>query len=1021
MRRLRHQVFHLIGCVLISGALCCSCSDSRRQPPLSPEQALKSFLLNEEFRIELYASEPYVTDPVELVFDENGRAWVAEMRDYPEDPPPGKPARGRIRRLEDRDGDGRVDRSTIFAEGLLQVTSLLPWKGGLMVTAAPDILYLKDTNGDGKADMRRVLFTGFALANPESRITNLRFGIDNWIYASNHGQRGTITFTERPDAPPVSVLGADFRFRLDRGLFEAESGPTQFGQAMNDWGQRFITENTVHVRHVVIPRRYLARNLFLMVGEAAQNISDHGRPSSPVFQLTRPQYWREARTQMRQQRYRENQLDRLRPLNPSTEIVAGFFTGASGGTIYTGDTFAGPYRGNLFTGDVAANLVHRDVLRPQGVTFVASRAEGEKGREFLASTDQWFRPCNFTIGPDGNLYVVDIYREFIETPESIPEELKKDMDFYSGDTLGRIYRIVGRNGPRVGSLKPNLGSVPADQLARLLSHPNGWWRLTAQRLILERQDRSVIPTLRKMATEEEAAQARLHALYSLEGLSSLDSGLVAAAMKDPHPAVREHALQWAERFPELLNQLAGMVADPDPRVAFQLALSWGEFPPPQSLRPLAALTSQYVEDRWFRIAILSSRAGSSAELLKTLLSEQRFFEQPSRGKEEFLRQLASVIGARNDAEEIAAYFKLVAASTALGAEHWQEAGLSGLARGLQLADVRRLKIKGVAALLARLLSSRSEKVQSAARAVARHFEVGGMVSMFARQALDTRLPASQRKAAIRALAGGDFEQLRPMFEKLLDTETDSKLVAETFAALAFFDDAAVGRLIVARWKRLLPALRNAALDVLLDHRGRQPVLLEALERGRVERTALDLQRKEKLLRNPDAQISERARRIFRDETSDRSQIVEGYRAVLTMAGNAERGRGVFEKQCASCHLSRGGKRVGPDLSGVSSQTKAQLLQGILDPSRAMDARYTNYIVITREGRIHDGIVAAETPGVLTLRRGEGEDDTILRSNIVEIRASSVSLMPDGLEKSIPRQEMADLIAFLQGANLRHQH
>src|SRR5688572_5653395 len=225
-------------CLLLSG-----CSRRQGSGPLSPEEALKSFRLNEDFRIELFAAEPHVLDPVEIVFDEDGRAFSAEMLDLPDDPPPGKPPRGQVRLLEDTDNDGRIDRSTVFADQLLQVTSMLPWKGGLIVCAAPDILYLKDTNGDGKADERRVLFTGFALVIPESRVTNLRFGIDNWIYVSNGGQKGMITFSERPQAPPVSVLGADFRFRLDRGLFEAESGPTQFGQAMNDWGHRLITEN----------------------------------------------------------------------------------------------------------------------------------------------------------------------------------------------------------------------------------------------------------------------------------------------------------------------------------------------------------------------------------------------------------------------------------------------------------------------------------------------------------------------------------------------------------------------------------------------------------------------------------------------------------------------------------------------------------------------------------------------------------------------------------------------------------
>ena len=301
------------------------CSRNRGPAALSPEEALKSFRLDKDFRIELFAAEPHVLDPVEIVFDEQGRAFAAEMLDLPDDPPPGKPPRSRIRLLEDADGDGRVEHGTVFADRLLQVTSMLPWKGGLLVTAAPDILYLKDLDGDGKADERKVLFTGFALVNPESRITNLRFGIDNWIYASNSGQHGTITFTERPDLPPVNVLGADFRFRLDRGLFEAESGPAQFGLAMDDWGHRFITQSGMHVRHVVIPRRYYDRNPLLVAGPPAQDISDHGQPTGPIFPLTKPQYWREVRTQMRQQRYRENNLASERPLSPAAEVAGGYF------------------------------------------------------------------------------------------------------------------------------------------------------------------------------------------------------------------------------------------------------------------------------------------------------------------------------------------------------------------------------------------------------------------------------------------------------------------------------------------------------------------------------------------------------------------------------------------------------------------------------------------------------------------------------------------------------------------------
>src|SRR5215831_15979281 len=212
--------------------------------------------------------------------------YVAEMRDYPEDPPPGKPARSRIRLLEDTNGDGKIDRTTVFADEVLEVSGILPWKDGLIVTSAPDILFLKDTNGDGKADLREVLYTGFPKVNPEARVTNPRLGIDNWIYVANDGQEGQITSPAHPEQAPIRVGGADFRFRPDRGLAEPASGPTQFGMTFDEWGNRFITQNTMHVRQVVTPAQYLLKTPLLEVGAVAQDISDHGRPSAKMFPLT---------------------------------------------------------------------------------------------------------------------------------------------------------------------------------------------------------------------------------------------------------------------------------------------------------------------------------------------------------------------------------------------------------------------------------------------------------------------------------------------------------------------------------------------------------------------------------------------------------------------------------------------------------------------------------------------------------------------------------------------------------------
>ncbi|MEW5979486.1 MAG: PVC-type heme-binding CxxCH protein [Acidobacteriota bacterium] len=985
----------------------------RDSEPLSPEQALKSFQVEGDFSVQIFAAEPHVTDPVELVFDEMGRAFVAEMLDLPDDPPSGQAPRSRIRLLEDTDGDGRIDRSLIFADKLLQVTSLLPWKGGLLVTAAPEILYLKDTDGDNVADLRKVVFSGFAVVNPESRITNLRYNIDNWIYASNNGREGDIRFLERPDASPVSVLGADFRFRLDRGWFEAESGPTQFGQALNDWGDRFITENTVHVRHVVVPRRYLARNPYFVPGRAAQDISDHGQPSAPLFPRSKPQQWRIARTEMRQRRYRENELDKVRDLNPASEMAGGYFSAAAGGTIYSGDLFPTEYYGNLFTGDVSANLVHRDLLRANGASYLAGRGPHEQDREFLTSTDPWFRPCNFANGPDGALYVVDIYREFIETPESVPEELKKSMDFYSGTNLGRIYRVAPKNS-NAKPLMPRLDRASPSELVRYLEHRSGWYRITAQRLLVERQLRETVPALRQMVHTGLTPQSRLHALYALEGLNGLDTGLLQDVLKDGHAELRVHAIRLAEPFLEMASPLAALINDPSPRVQFQLSFSLGQFSGPEITRALSRLAAQNIEDPWCRTAVLSSEAGSSPEMFAALLKQDKLFKTAQEGGLRFLEDYAAVVSARNRPGELDRFLSWMLSHPQLQSERLQIAGLTGLSRGLKIASVVRMRSAAGEKLISRSLTGNSQALNQAARPLVRHFELRSFLRQAEQLALDTRQPAARREVAIVALAGAPFQQTRKTFEAILRQNPEASLAKATLETFSTYDDPEVGEVLLGPWKSYGPVMRGQVLDALLSRREHFPTVLAALESGRIEKASVDLARREKLLSAPDPQWRQRASRLFTGETSDRARVVQAYSPALQLAGNPNQGKALFEKHCAACHWPRQGGRVGPDLSGVSSNTREQLLQSILDPSSAIEPRYTNYIVLTSDGRIHDGIIVSETPGTLSLRN-QDIDQTILRRHITEIRASQVSLMPEGLEEGIDPKGMADLLAYLQAA------
>jgi putative membrane-bound dehydrogenase-like protein len=1000
--------FRNLAIALLLISVACSRKGSE-SPALSPQEALKRFHLNQDFRIELFASEPEVMDPVEMVFDENGKVYVAEMRDYPEDPPPGRPARSRIRLLEDTDGDGKIDRSSVFADEVLEVSGILPWKGGLIVTSAPDILFMKDTNGDGRADLREVLYTGFPKVNPEARVTNPRLGIDNWVYVANDGQEGQITSPAHPGQVPIRVGGADFRFRPDRGLAEAASGPTQFGMTFDKWGNRFITQNTIHTRHVVVPMQYLARAPLLEVPTVSQDISDHGRPSVRIFSLNQPQEWKVERTELRQQRYRENHMETVRQLDPSTEMASGYFTAAAGGTIYSGDTFPEQYHGNLFTGDVSANLIHRDLLRPDGVTFLASRDKDEQEREFLASTDIWFRPCNFANSPDGNLYVIDMYRLFIETPESIPDSIKRNMNFWSGDTLGRIYRIVPNEPRRKRDLQPKLGSATTAQLVKELENTNGWHRQTAQRLLVEGQDSAAVPLLKNLAEVSPSPLARVHALWTLEGLSALEPALVMKALKDPQPEVREHALRLSEPLlPEsklLSEAVLGMVRDPDLRVQFQLAFALGKLSGSRPMSGLAEIATQHGSEQWFRIAVLSSVHDSAAQFFQILLEKRGPLNNA-----DFLFQLASLIGGKHDPGEIGRFLNSILSMKQ------PEAGLSGLAQGMKVAGVKALRVPGAEGTLRRFLDSPSEPLQKAAWETARYLELRGLVQKAAVDAVSGDLTTSKRINAIGLLRSGSYSSVAPVLSNVLESHGSSELQVAAIDSLASFDDPGIATTLISQFRSLSPEARKKTIELLMRRHERVPILVKALEEQSIELSAIETAVRARLLEDSEPDIAQRARRLFQNTRDDRTKLIESYRDVLQMVGDRERGKKLFDDKCAKCHMQRRqGGRVGPDLSGVNNKTKEELLTSILNPSYAIEPRFTNYLVRTKDGTLHDGIIASETPGAITLRGGSEEgDETILRENIVQIRASTISLMPDDLEKSMTHQGLADVISYLRG-------
>ncbi|NHE56744.1 PVC-type heme-binding CxxCH protein [Cyclobacterium plantarum] len=660
----------ILSMILLSGLQ--SCKEDKYAGPLSPEASMATFDIHEGFEVQLFAAEPHIKDPVDLVFDEHGRAFAIEMPDYPYKPEEGK-GRGVIKQLVDEDGDGQIDTSIVFAEGIADATSLMPWKGGLLVTAAPYIYYMKDMDEDGAADSKEIIFSGFFENNSEAQITNLRLGVDNWIYAANNGQRSEVSFQNKTEKKPINLQGMDFRFRLDKGQFEKESGTAQFGQTFDDWGNKVFTQNTLHVQQAVIPGRYLERHGLLSSKSVNQNISDH---DFEMFQMTPPPYWRAERTKRRNKQYQEQELDRV-------EHAEDYFTGASGGTVYNGGAFPDEFYGDLFTGDVAGNLVHRDqlVLDKNGPSLLARRHAEETTKEFLASTDPWFRPVGFTVGPDGFLYLVDFYRQHIETPVSIPDDLKAEMDFMNGENHGRIYRLVPK-GRGVGKWEsPDFSKMDAEALVAQLAHDNGWNRTTAQRLILENPSAEQVPFLLALAKKENP-KAQVLALHLLHSMDALPSDLVASALESEHWGLVKNALVLAEDFPGLREEISEKINHENPMISMQAVLSLGNYEDNAVIEKMAGVLMEKGSNKWFRTAILSSNAGSGLQILAALKEQHDFFESSEGWKNDYLKEVSHILGAKGEEGDIKDFIGLLSSLEGENVDHWKEIALDNLKKGL---------------------------------------------------------------------------------------------------------------------------------------------------------------------------------------------------------------------------------------------------------------------------------------------------------------------------------------------------
>jgi putative membrane-bound dehydrogenase-like protein len=953
--------------------------------PQAPEAERSSFrLVREDVTIELVAAEPQVASPVAMAWDADGFLYVAEMIDYPIALPA-----GRIRRLEDRDGDGLYERATIFAEGLAFPNSVLPCFGGLLVTAAPNIWFMRDTNGDGRADTLRMVLTGFGEGNTQLRVNGLFWGLDNWIYAANGRSDGEVRLPANSREKPVSIRRRDvrFRFRPETNVVEVEAvaGFSQFGLAHDDWGNRFPSWNTIPIRHVVLEQSALDRNPFLAETTSVASILDEkdgGRvyPISPV-----------------QSRFNRESVD--------------YFNATCGPTIFRGDWLPQDLRGHAFVCEPLTNLVHHRSLEPVGCTFRARRVES--GREFLASVDPAFRPVNLTTGPDGALYIVDMYREMVEHPDFVPADLRAGVEFRRWHDMGRIWRVRSKDTPpgvRPGDRRPRLESASSEKLVELLDHPVGWWRDTAQRLLVERQDQRVVPLLKERVRASSNPLCRLHVLWTLAGLNALDVTTLDRAAHDSDPGLREHALRasssatMTQRLP--LATTIAMADDLSIRVRLQAALALGQRGPLdlEAVRALVKLASRYAADPWMRLAVLSGIGESVVPFVREWLSIcPDLLEKASDNQLRLLSDAAAIVGARRREPELVALLGLLETTGRNDPVHfYPPVGSMALVAGMgQGMDRSGSPLHAWLAEPANAMRPEVKELETIWPA-AREFAL-----------LDR--PVERRLIALDAVVRGHPDMAETFVGRLLRSGEPAELQSAAARAIVRVGGAQLTSQFLESWSRLSLRNRRDLLEAALSSPRASSAVIDALDGEHISIDELDAVSREALRNLPDVELRKRARAILaRSALADRSEVVARYQAALRLTGDATKGAGLFAKNCQTCHQHQGqGFRVGPDLSGIAGRPPAVLLSDILDPNHDVAPDFVSLTIATRRGMVLSGLLVEETDSNLKIRKAEGIDETIHRAQIAEVRSSGRSLMPEGLEQSLNLQEMADLLAFLR--------
>ena len=907
------------------------------------------------YTVQVVASEPLIADPVTARLDHHGRLWVVEMPDYPLGPSEGERPAGRIKILKDLDQDGVFDQATVFADELLFATGVQPYRDGAFVTLAGKIVFLRDRDGDDRADESVILFEGFAEQNQQLRANHPTLGPDGLIYVAGGLRGGSVKAVDgryEHKAKPVDLRDRDFCFDPEGGWWGSVPGKSQFGVSIDDFGRRFGCSNRNPAMMSVLTLGAVLRDPLVVARDAIHDVAYSAEKSQVVSQA-------EAWT--------------------TSNLHSGQFSAACG--VFAPGWISGEDEW-LLACEPTAYIVQRQKLSREGSVW-KSRREA-KSREFLSSTDTWFRPVDITAGPQRSVLIVDMARAVIEHPDFMPSELKSRPDQRDGTELGRIWKVTEESeAPRVASLKTT------NEAIEWLKSSSAWQRMSASQFLQEKGE-SVVQLLGDVVLDPQGSPAaRSRAAWLINQQGAVSKNQVLSLLKADDARLRTLGVQLAQGRPELLENVLAMNVDVDPLVVRQVAAEAGaasDFAASR-IKALVKIARQWSsKDDWIRLTVASADSVLLKELSRQLSSHKQMDVL-------LLQHLVERVGIESPADAVGIVLTAASHVTA-------DAILSR-----RQVELLKAWVQGV---------RRSRQAVSkvvAALPEDQRIELQGLVSHALETAKTSTAPPDLRAACL--VLASDFGQVNSPLRELVEETSSPDLRAAALPLNLRIDSEWTRDYLAGNLTGMTLNVRSAAVAACVRRVEDLMWFLQEIEAGRIPRTVVDPATAKKLRQHPDPAVKAAAGRLLATDPN-RAKVLKRYAGSAAELGNASAGKNLFKEHCSACHKVGGvGTNVGPDISDSRTKTPSALLTAILDPNAAIDSAFIQHRVLTVDGRVFDGLLVGDANNAVILQQKGGKRVVIPRDNIERLQAPGVSLMPEGFEDTLSPEKMADLLSYLK--------